>query len=290
MRRLRLEFKHKLVIPAIATMMLVMIFPLLFSLRTSLYYYVISKPFYRPFIWFNNYKNILTDHQIWGSSIVTLKFSIASVFIEMLLGFLLAFCLTKIPKFNNFFLSILIIPMMISSIAIGLSWRLLLHPDLGIVNYILDVIGIGGRPWLALPKIALWTLIVVEVWRSTPFVLLMLYSALLSLPLEPYEAATIDGASELQKLRFLTLPMLRPVLIVTATIRMIGLIKTYDLIFIMTHGGPGLSTETLSYYIWRLGFTDLNLGQASAASYMIVIFVGIATAFLFSRLHRAETY
>jgi len=206
----------------------------------------------------------------------------------MVVGFILAYSLTKIPKFRNVFLSLLMIPMMITSVAVGLIWRLLLHPDLGIVNYTLDVIGIGGKVWLGLKSTALLTIVFVESWNSIPFVMLLIYAALLSLPDEPFEAATIDGASGTQKLRYLPIPMLRPVLVVVATLQFIYLFRAYDLIYILTRGGPGASTETISYYIFRLGFTNLNLGQASAASYLIVIVIGLATTFLFFRLRGAQ--
>ena len=114
--------------------------------------------------------------------------------------------------------------------------------------------------------------------------MLLLYAALISLPEEPYEAATIDGASGFQKMRYLTFPMLRPTLVVISTLQVIYLLRAYDLIYILTRGGPGASTETISYYIFRLGFTNLNMGQASAASYLIVIIIGLFTTFLFFRL------
>lgn len=281
---LKIDFKSRLIIPAIFVMLFVMIFPLLFSLRTSLYKYVLSRPWDRNFIWLENYKEIFLDPQIHNSAIVTLKFSFGALILEMVIGFIVAFCLTKIPRFSNIFLSVLMVPMMITSVAVGLIWRLLLHPDLGIVNYLLDVIGVEGKAWLGLPSTALPTVIFIEVWQSMPFLMLLFYAALLSLPEEPYEAATIDGASGFQKLRYLTIPMLRPVLVVVGTLQMIYLLRAYDLIYILTRGGPGASTETISYYIFRLAFTNLNMGQASAASYLIVIVIGLATTFLFFRL------
>ena len=286
MKKKRIQLKHWLVLPAIIIMLSVMIFPLLFSLRTSFYYYIISKPTYRPFIWFANYLNMLKDGQVLNSIVVTLKIAIRAVIIEFIVGFIIAHFLSKIPRYQNFLLSVLIMPMMLSSIAVGMMWRLLLNPDLGIVNYLLTQIGIKAYPWLALPKTALPTIVFVEVWRSTPFVALMLDSVIISLPVEPFESATIDGANAWQKFYYLTLPLLQPIILVLVTIRAINLIKLYDLIFIMTHGGPGDTTETISHYIWRVGFTDLDLGKASAGSWIIVIFISILTTFLFNRLFK----
>jgi len=220
--------------------------------------------------------------------VVTIKFTIGSLTVELILGYILASSLVKIPKFRNIFISVLMVPMMISPIAVGLLWRLLLHPDLGIVNYFLDLIGIGGRPWLAVQSTALATVVFIEVWQWTPFVMILIYAGLLSMPEEPFEAATIDGASNWQQFRYLTLPFLRYVIIVTAMLRVIDLIKTYDLIFILTRGGPGSSTETFAFYVFYLGFIKLNLGQAAAASYLFVVIVALVTAFLFSRLKLAQ--
>jgi len=270
--------------PSTLIMLAVMIFPLIYSLRTSLFYYIISKPFYRPFIWFENYKNIILDGRVLESIGVTLKISFIALAIELILGFFLAYCLTKINRLKNFFLSILIIPMMLSAVAIGLMWRLLLNPDLGIINYLLGLVGISPKPWLALPETALGALIFIEVWRSTPFVILMFYSGMLSLPIEPYESATIEGANGWQKLYYLTIPLLRPIIIIILTLRLINLIKIYDLVFIMTHGGPGSSTETIAHYIYKLGFTNLDLGRASAASWFIVIIISILSTVLFNSI------
>jgi multiple sugar transport system permease protein len=165
---------------------------------------------------------------------------------------------------------------------------MLLHPDLGIVNYLLDQIGIGGRPWLGLQSTALPTLIFVDVWQWTPFVMILLYAGILSLPEEPFEAARIDGANLLQRIWYLELPMLRNVIIVAVILRAIDLLRTYDLVYIMTGGGPGTSTETFSYYLYRVAFVRLNMGEAAAASYLFLIAIVIATSILFARLRKGE--
>jgi len=286
----RLEYKHTLILPAVLAMLFVLIFPLIFSLRTSLMRYMLNRPDLREFYGLNNFKEVLLDPRIYGTLLVTMKFSLAALAIELLLGYLLASCLMRVPKWKNAIMSALMVPMMISPIAVGLIWKLLLHPDLGIVNYVLDVIGIGGADWLSMPRTALMTIVMIEVWQWTPFVMILIYAGLLSMPEEPFEAATIDGASGWQRFRYLTLPFLRYVLVVVAALRLIDLFKTYDLIFILTRGGPGSSTETFAYYIFYLGFIKLNLGQAAAASYLFVFIVTIFTAFLFNRLGRVEEF
>lgn len=131
-------------------------------------------------------------------------------------------------------------------------------------------------------------MVFIEVWQWAPFVMILNYAGLLSMPIEPFEAATIDGANAWQKFRYLTLPFMRFIIVVTATLRIIDLSKTFDLVFILTRGGPGSSTETFAFYIFYLGFIKLNLGQAAAASFLFVIIVGILTTFLLNRLRRAK--
>ena len=284
----KVQYKHWLTLPAVIAMVVVLVFPLFYSFGTSLTRYMLNRPDLRDFYWFNNYKEVLLDPRIYSTMWTTIKFTLGALTVELILGYILASSLVKIPKFRNIFISVLMVPMMISPIAVGLLWRLLLHPDLGIVNYFLDLIGIGGRPWLAVQSTALATVVFIEVWQWTPFVMILIYAGLLSMPEEPFEAATIDGASNWQQFRYLTLPFLRYVIIVTAMLRVIDLIKTYDLIFILTRGGPGSSTETFAFYVFYLGFIKLNLGQAAAASYLFVVIVALVTAFLFSRLKLAQ--
>lgn len=282
------KIKFSLIIPAVIAMLVVAIFPLIYAINTSITKYMLNRPDQRTFYALNNFKEVLTDPRIYSTMWTTIKFTALALSLELVLGFILASCLMKISKFRNIFVSILLIPMMISPIAVGLIWKLLLHPDLGIVNYLLNVIGIGGRPWLADSSTALLTIIFVEVWQWTPFVMILFYAGLLSLPQEPFEAATIDGASGIQRIRFLTLPFMTSLIVITATLRTIDLFKTYDLVFILTRGGPGSSTETFAFYIFYLGFVKLNLGQAAAASILFVILVGILTGFLFTRLRQVE--
>ena len=281
------RFKVALILPAVVTLLAVSIFPLIYSLATSFTQYMLNRPDLRSFYWFN-LKEVLLDTRIYTTLWTTIKFTALSLSLELILGFILASSLMKITKLRNLFVSILLIPMMISPIAVGLIWKLLLHPDLGIVNYLLDVIGIGGRPWLAVESTALLTIVFIEVWQWTPFVMILFYAGLLSMPHEPFEAATIDGASSLQKTRFLTLPFMKFLIVITATLRVIDLFKTYDLVFILTRGGPGDSTETFAFYIFYLGFIKLNLGQAAAASLLFVIIVAVLTGFLFNRFGRLK--
>jgi len=284
MRRLRISYKWQLVLPAIVAMLVVLLFPLIFSVRTSLYYYVLTNPRYHPFYWLNNYIEMITSKGMQNSLWVTFKYSFGSVLIELVAGFTLAYFLTKINRFKNLIISILMAPMMITPIAVGLIWRLMLHPDLGIINYLLSMIGIKSIPWLGLEVTALPTLMAIDAWQWTPFIMILLYAGMISLPVETFEAAIMDGANALQQIRYVTLPMLRNVIVIAVTIRLIDSLRAYDLIYMMTRGGPGTSTETFSYYVFRVAFTATNLGQASAASLLYLVIVIVITSFLFNNL------
>jgi multiple sugar transport system permease protein len=179
--------------------------------------------------------------------------------------------------------------MLMPPITVGLIWRLLLHPELGIINYFLGLTGLPQPAWLGDPRLAMITVIIVDIWHETSFILLILLAGLTSLPDELYEAAMIDGASAPQQFRFLTVPLMMPTILVATLIRMIAALKTYDLIYILTRGGPGISTETISYYIYRVAFVFLDMGSSAAMSFILLILIVILTLVLMRVLRTSET-
>ena len=268
------------ILPAIILLMVIIAFPLLSALKISFQNYNIGMPSNRSFAGFKNYASMIKDVQFWSSLGVTIRFALSAVVLQSILGMTLALCLLNLQKGNSSFITILLIPMSISPVAIGLIWRMLLHPDLGIINYVLNVIGIGGRAWLGNHSTALNTIILVDTWQWTPFMMIIFYSGLLSLPKEPYEAAILDGANSVEIFFYLTVPLTVPIIITAVLFRFIDAFKAYDLVYILTGGGPGTSTETLSYYIYRIAFTYLDLGRGTASSFIILFAMAVATAFL----------
>lgn len=270
------------ILPAIIIMMIITAFPFLNALWMSLQNYVISMPFGRGFVGLKNYATVMSDPKLWSSVKVTMAFAVSVVLIETILGTILALCLLRLGEKRNAsgYVSVLIVPMTISPVAVGLIWRMLLHPDLGVINYVLDVVGIGGRAWLGDPSTALGTLIVVDAWQWTPFMMLIIYAALLGLPKEPYEAAHLDGANWFQTFSQITVPLAKPMLLTAILFRFVDALKAYDLVYILTGGGPGTATETLSYYIYKLGFTYLDMGKGSAVSFMFLVVIGVLATFV----------
>lgn len=177
--------------------------------------------------------------------------------------------------------------MLITPVAVGLIWRLLLHPDLGIVNYLLGLIGVEGQAWLGDAKLAMMTVVLVDIWHQLPFMILLLLAGLVSLPGEPYEAATIDGAGRFQSFLHVTLPLMKETIVVAVLFRVITAIKTYDLIYVLTKGGPGTTTEVISYHIYKQAYTFLNTGYSSAMSYLLLLVILLIST-LFVRVSRGK--
>jgi multiple sugar transport system permease protein len=171
---------------------------------------------------------------------------------------------------------------------VGLIWRLLLHPDLGALNWAMELVGLPGQEWLSRTDTAMPAVIGVDAWHETSLMLVVLLAGLTSLPKEPFEAATVDGASKWQMFWSITLPLMMPIVLIAALIRMIAAMKTYDLIYILTSGGPGGATETISFRIWKVGFTNLDMGRAAAASILLLLAIMALTLVLIRTMQTDE--
>ena len=275
-------------LPSLIALILVLAVPLVYSLVTSFFDTNLKYSGLGEFVGLQNYIEILKDTYFIDSVVTTVKFTVFVVVIEFLVGLAIALLLNNIQKGRNFFFTIIIVPMMITPIAVGLIWRLLLHSDLGIVNYMLSLIGISGRAWLADANIALQTVMFIDIWQNVPYMVLVILAGLVTLPTEPYEAAAIDGASRIQSFFQLTVPMMIPTFSVVLLLRTITALKTYDLIFVLTRGGPGTTTEVISYHIYQQAFRYLEIGKASAMSYLLLLMI-VPVAFMFIKISRNRT-
>lgn len=280
-----LPFRWRMLLPLFVALMLVDAFPLVYSGIASLQKFLLSgADKSRPFIGLDNYVTFLSSDAFGNAARNTLVLSVSVVIIETLVAFSLAFLLA-LPnlRFRSVYLLILMMPLLLSPVAVGLLWRLILHPDLGVLNWVLGLIGIPKLAYLGDVNLAMPTIIAVDVWHETSILVLMFYAGLSSLPHEPLEAAKVDGASGWQSLRFITVPLMVPIIVVAVLIRLVSAVKTYDLIYILTRGGPGTSTETISYLIWRTGLAGpLDIGQAAAGS-IILLFVIVGLTVLLLR-------
>ncbi len=278
-----------LVTPAILGIWVFILFPMLYAIYISFHDYILSQGGIKAAT-FGNYASIFGD-KLLGSAIKnTMVLTTSVVVLELMIGLGLALLLNqKNIRLRGLYLFILLIPMLMPPITVGLIWRLLLHPELGIINYSLGLLGLPQPAWLANQSLAMITIIIVDIWHETSFILLILLAGLTSLPDELYEAAVMDGANSIQKFFHITLPLMKPTILVALIIRFIAAMKTYDLVYILTRGGPGTSTETISYYIYKVAFVFLDMGRSSAMAFILLVFIVIVTLVLMRAMRTSES-
>lgn len=273
--------------PAVIILLLIVIFPIIYSWSLSFAEWNLMRGGDWRYVGLRNYIYTLTQDPYFYTSLrVTVSFIIAAVGIEFLLGLVIALLLTRPIKRVGLYRTTLVIPSTMTPVVVGIIWRLLYNPELGTLNYFLRLFGLRPLNWLGDPQIALSSVIVADVWQWTPFVALILLAGLQSLPREPYEASIVDGASVFQTFRFITFPLLLPTIIVVLLLRIMDAFKTFDLVFVLTQGGPGMTTELLSYYTYRYGFKFFHMGRAAAMSLIIFAIVFVITQ-IFLKYYRA---
>ena len=270
-----------LTLPGLATLLIIIVFPIIFTIITSFYDYTLLNPHHDSFVGLDNYQEVIEEEYILDSALITSQFVLSTVLIEFFIGFIIALSLNKVKRFKTVYYVILLAPLMINPVVVGLIWRMILHTELGIFNYLLKLLDINRVNWLGDNDTAFWTIVFVDIWHQVSFMTILLLAGLSALPREPYEAARMDGASSLRCLISITLPLMRPVITVAILLRLIFSIKTFDIIYIMTKGGPGISTDLVSYFIYRSAFFGLDIGRASALSVGLLIIVLFLTFFLY---------
>ena len=270
-----------LTLPGLATLIIIIVFPIIFTIITSFYDYTLLNPHHDSFVGLDNYQEVIEEDYIGDSVLITSQFVLSTVLIEFFIGFIIALSLNKVKRFKTVYYVILLAPLMINPVVVGLIWRMILHTELGIFNYLLKLLDINRVNWLGDNDTAFWSIVFVDIWHQVSFMTILLLAGLSALPREPYEAARMDGASSLRCLISITLPLMRPVITVAILLRLIFSIKTFDIIYIMTKGGPGISTDLVSYFIYRYAFFGLDIGRASALSVGLLIIVLFLTFFLY---------
>jgi multiple sugar transport system permease protein len=267
--------------PSIAALLAVILFPVFWALFTSVHEYTLIAPNFDTFTGAANYRHALETPEFIHSLWLTAFFVLCVVALEFAIGFAVALMLNSVGRFKAIYYGILLCPLLMNPVIVGLIWRMFLHPTLGIMNYLLSLLSIEPVNWLGSTKVALWTIVMVDIWHQVSFMVVLLLAGLASLPKEPYEAARVDGAGTVKAFWHITLPLMMPVIVVTLLIRMIFAVKTYDLVYIMTRGGPGVATDFVSYYIYRTAFVSLNIGEASAMSVILLALILVLTAWLY---------
>lgn len=276
----------KFAAPGLSMIAIVMGFPLAYALLLSLSSFTLLHPKLEPFVGAENFRTVFSDPYFWHSVWITVKYSAVTVAGEFLLGLAIALVLNRVVRLKAVYFAILTVPMAMSPVSVGLIWHMLLQPNLGIVNRLLDMTPIGGVDWLGSPDLAFWTVVFVDVWQQVSFVILILAAGLASLPRDPYEAAQVDGAGDFSQFWHLTLPMLRPVAAIAIVIQLINETRTYDLVYVLTRGGPGIATDLLSYFAYRQAFLGLTINQGSAVSFFLLLMVLVLTIVFFRLVTR----
>ena len=243
------------------------------------------------FVGFDNYRRLMREDPVfWDSFRTTLTFVFGVVTVEFVLGFALALLLFHQVRRRRFVLTLMLIPMMLAPVAVGLMWKLMLQGEFGMLTYYLRGMGLMGLQTAPLSdlRLVLPSVMLIDVWEWTPFVTLVFLAGLLSLPREPFEAAIMDGAGPLAVFRDITLPLMRPIIALVLLLRGIDAFKEFDKVFILTGGGPGISTELLSIYTWRVNFREWDLGYGAVCAFMVYLVVLILCAISYKAIYWTE--
>jgi len=267
--------KHFFIWPALIIVLLISIFPLVYSLTTSFMSMRLVPPTPARFVGFGNYLDLLQNPRFWHVAGTTTLIAFISVGLQYVIGLSVALALnSRVPGEGIFRVSFLL-PMLVAPVAVALIARQVLNPTMGPLNELMTALGFANLPFLTQTRWALGSIIAVEVWQWTPFVILMLLAGLQTLPDDVYEAAALENATPWQQFRDITFPMLLPISVAVVFIRLIESYKIIDTVFVMTGGGPGVSTETLTLFAYQEGFKKFNLGYTSALSFLFLIVITV---------------
>ncbi|MGM0432228.1 MAG: carbohydrate ABC transporter permease [Spirochaetota bacterium] len=261
-----------IIAPSVAIMAWLTLYPVIEALSLSFFQYNYISDV-RLFVGLDNFVQIIQERLFQQAFLNTLVFSLTATFAEVALGVILAFIFEGSFYGKKTFMTIAIFPMMLSTMVICAIWKTLYHYDIGLLNYLIRMSGGSPVGWLINQGNALFSIVLVDIWQWTPFAFILTQAAMQSIPGEIYEAAQIDGAKYHQTAFRITLPILTSQILLLIMLRTIDTFKLFSKVYALTKGGPGNSTETLSYYIYREGFSYFNLGRASTASLLTLIIV-----------------
>ena len=258
--------------PAMAFLMIFALYATFYLIYSSLQRWNLSNPL-PVFVGLRNFRFLVSDANFWESLWRTLIYLVAALSIQIILGLTIAVMMESVSVGTGLMRTLIILPMAMTPAVAGLVWRILYDPTLGLLNFLLSIVGINGPAWVANSSTALISIILVDIWQWTPFSVLLVAAGLKALPLEPYESAKMDGANAIQQFFYVTLPLLKNTIYVLVLFRSIDIIKVFDIIYVITGGGPGVATQTVTYYAFMQGFGWFNLGYASTIALAILILV-----------------
>ncbi|OCC05592.1 ABC transporter permease [Labrys sp. WJW] len=274
------------ILPALILVAAVIVFPWLFTIGMSANAWQVgSAP---RFVGLENYIRLAGDIRFWESMWHTLTYTVLSVVAPLVLGTLAALVFDSKMPLRGVLRGIFVMPMMATPVAVALVWTMMFHPQLGVLNYLLSLVGIPPQAWIFEQGTVIPSLVLVETWQWTPLIMLIVLGGLASMPREPFEGAEIDGANAWQKFRYITLPLILPFMMIAVIIRSIDALKSFDIIYAMTQGGPGTASETINLYLYNVAFSYYDIGYGSAIAVVFFIIIIVMSLVLLHLRQRAK--
>ncbi|NLJ25556.1 MAG: sugar ABC transporter permease [Firmicutes bacterium] len=280
-----------LVTPAVIVMCAVVFFPILATVWLSLHKYNLKYPYLgQPFVGLDNYVKILSDGRFLNSLKVTTLFTVSSVSVELVLGMAIALLLNRPFKGRGLVRTAVLVPWALTTVVMARMWAWIFNSEYGVFNAILYGLGFIDQyiPWVADTQFALWAAMGADIWKTTPFMALLLSAGLQTIPRELYEASMVDGASGWKQFWSITIPILKPTILVALLFRTLDAARVFDLLFVLTGGGPGFATESLSIYTYRSLFVNLDFGYGSALAVATFLYV-MLISFIYIKVLGART-
>jgi multiple sugar transport system permease protein len=275
-------------LPAGIFMLVFLVYPIFLLIRDSFYKIDLINPSLREFVGLANYTNSLTSSRFLKALWNTVVYIGVAVCIEFILGLILALLLSNAFKGSQFIRTLLLSPLMLAPLVTGLIWKFMLNDQFGIINWGLYKLGLLSDPhqilWLSDSRFALYSTIMADIWLTTPFIMLVLLAGIKGIPISLYESAEIDGANKWHKFRYITFPSLIPVATVALLIRIIDAARTFDIVWVLTQGGPGFSSEVLSTYMYKTLTRYGEVGQSSAMAVIFIIILLILSSFFITKM------
>jgi len=283
-------FITTLLAPTMIVLFAITLYPLFYNLYLAFHSVFLSDPDApRDFIWFDNFISIFTNELVLSSLLRSFIYTAVVVTVEFFLALAIAVFLNRAFFGKSFLIPFLIVPLMVTPVVSGLIWKYMFNGEFGIIGWILMSMGFKTFSLLSHPFWAFVGVVIQDIWHWTPFLVLLFYTGLISLPEEPFEAASIDGASSWQVFKDITVPMLRKIFLIGILLRTMDAFKIFDEIYMMTQGGPGNATETINYYVYRNTFRYFNMGEGAALALVVLVIIIIISNIFIKVMKGRET-
>lgn len=285
-RKTRARMRHRagdllarwsFLMPTILLLTVMLAYPIFYTIEISFSRFDISTFGAGDWVGWDNYQGVINDYRFWDSLEVTLIYLVIALPLQVALGFGIAFLINAEWWGRGAIRALFIIPMVVAPVVAGGMWRMILDPLWGLMNYGLGIVGIGTLDWFGDPRLAMATIIIIDTWRWTPFIVLIATAGLLALPKDVFEAAKIDGAGWWSMLWHVALPLLVPIIAATFVIRWLGAVKMFDIVLAATYGGPGKATNVVNLFIYEEAFRSLRFAESSAMAIIVLVLTMILT-------------